>query len=344
MAEDRNQNVKKQLLKKREEAVRRKVPLAPGEMVDDAMARGLASTSQWLKKNFGVVQWFILAAIAAGIGYAIYDHQSTKRAETASGELVKGVVSERGRIVSEPSAAPKSEEPPGEDPTPVFKSSEERNSTALASYRKVTSSYPGTGAAILARMGEAGLLLDKRDWDGAIAAYRDVTSSPLAKVDASVRGEALEGMGLALEGKGDVDGALKTFRELENTDVRGLKELGMYQQARLLFAKGDVEKAKELLKGARERVKGASSPGGPGGETHPFGFLETQVDDLLRRIDPNAIPPTSVPGAGGPGGRSLSPEDLQRLQEQMKRRMQETKGKGLPGPGGAPPPVPAGSR
>ncbi len=344
MAEDRNQNVKKQLLKKRDEAVRRKVPLAPGEMVDDAVARGLASGSRWLKANFGVVQWFIVAAIVAGIGYAIYDHRSTKRAEAAAGELIKGVVTEHGRIVSESSPAQKSEEQAAEDPAPVFKSVDERSGAALASYRKVTSSYPGTGAAILARMGEAGVLLDKRDWDGAIAAYRDVTNSPLAKVDPSVRGEALQGIGLALEGKGDVDGALKTFRELENTDIRGLKELGMYQQARLLFAKGDADKAKELLKGARERIKGASSSSGPAGESHPFGFLETQVDDLLRRIDPSAIPaPAPAPGVGGPGGRSLNPEDLQRLQEQLKRRMPQTKGKGLPDPGSLPPP-PAGSR
>ena len=38
----------------------------------------------------------------------------------------------------------------------------------------MTSTYPGTGAAILARLGEAGSLFDKRDWDGANQAYRDV--------------------------------------------------------------------------------------------------------------------------------------------------------------------------
>ena len=56
MATDRNQNVKQQLLKKRDEAARRKVPLAPSEMVDDAVARGL-SGGRWLRANFGVLQW-----------------------------------------------------------------------------------------------------------------------------------------------------------------------------------------------------------------------------------------------------------------------------------------------
>ena len=80
------------------------------------------------------------------------------------------------------------------------------------------------------------------------------------------------------KGKGDLDGALKAFRELENTDTRGLKELGMYHQARILFAKGDTDKPTELLKGARERLKGTASASSPGplGESHPFQFFEAR--------------------------------------------------------------------
>jgi tetratricopeptide (TPR) repeat protein len=349
VAEDRNQTVKKQLLKKRDEAARKKIPLAPGEMVDDALARGMAGAGRWLKKNFGALQWVIVAAIAAGIGYAIYDRHMDKRAEQASAELMKGTLSERGRI-SGAASPPKPEEDSVEDPTPVFKSSEERRETALASYHKVVSSYPGTGAAILARMGEAGILFDKRDWEGALSAYRDVKDSALAKADVSVRGRAIEGMGLASESKGDIDGALKSFRELENTDVRGLKELGMYHQARILFAKGDVDKAKELLKSAREKIKGSTSgnPASAAGESHPFAFLESQIDDLLRRIDPTAVPassPPPMPGmpgmAGMPPGmgdpRKMTPEQLQLLQEQLKRSMQDMKNK-------PPIPAPAGSQ
>src|SRR6185503_6609304 len=196
--------------------------------------------------------WVIVAGIAGGIGYAVYDSRLTKRAEAASADLIKGTLSERGRVVA--GTTSKNEEENPDDPTPVFKSTEEKRETALASYRKVVTSYPGTGAAILARLGEAGVLLDKREWDGALTAYNDVKSSPLAAADVTVRGRALEGVGLTLEGKKDTDGALKAFRELENTDARGLKELGMYHQARILHAKGDNDKAKELLKGARERL------------------------------------------------------------------------------------------
>jgi hypothetical protein len=327
VAEDRNQNVKKQLLKKRDDATRRKVPLAPGEMVDDALARGMAGTSRWLRENFGTLQWVIIGAVVLGAGYAAYDYRSVKRAEAASAELIKGTVAERGRISSSSTAKP--EEGASDDPTPVFKSADERRDTALASYRKVTSSYAGSGAAILARLGEAGVLLDKRDWDGALAAYREVKGSPLANVDASVRGAALEGIGLALEGKGNTDEALKAFHELENSGAAGPKELGLYHQARILFAKGDTDKAKELLKTAKDRIKsqgGASSAGAAAGESHPYRFLETQVDDLLKRIDPSAVPPPS------PAGGGMSPEDLQRFQEQLQRKMKEKQEKPSPGP------------
>jgi hypothetical protein len=343
VAEDRNQAVKKQLLKKKDEAVRRKVPLAPSEMVDDALARGGASLLRWLKRNFGVIQWIILGAAAAGVAYGIYDHYAAKRADRATDELLKAVVTEHGRVVANSSAAKSSEEEGPDDKLPVFKSVDEKRDTALASYRKVTTSYPGTGAAILARLGEAGLLLDKRDWDAALAAYGDVKSSPLAAADVSVRGRALEGIGLALEAKKDIEGALKSFRELENTDVHGLKELGMYQQARILVGRGepsDIEKAKELLKGARERLKtanGASSTPGPFGEAHPFSFLETQVDDLLRRVDPAALTaPTPPPGMPG-DTTSANSESLRRLQEQLKLKIQEQRDNPAPAPSGGSP-------
>src|SRR5688500_19528635 len=108
-------------------------------MVDDAVARGLSSAGRWLRNNFAVLQWVIVAAIAAGIGYAVYDSRSIKRAEAASSDLMKGMASERGRIAAGTSS--KGEEDNPDDPTPVFKSVEEKRETALASYRKVATSY-----------------------------------------------------------------------------------------------------------------------------------------------------------------------------------------------------------
>ncbi len=88
------------------------------------------------------------------------------------------------------------------------------------------------------------LLLDKEDGEGALAAYTEVSTSPLAKADGEVRGRALEGMGFAYELKADaatgdaakplLEKAGQEYRALENTDIEGFKELGMYHQARVL--------------------------------------------------------------------------------------------------------------
>jgi hypothetical protein len=335
---DRNQAVKKQLLKKRDEAAARKVALAPGEMVDDALARGMVALGKWFKANVGLLQWVLLGAIALGIGYYFYDRSEIKKAEAASTDLMKGALDEQGRILS---AEAKSDQQDSDDPRPVFKSVDERRDTALASYRSVTSKYPGTGAAILARLGEGGVLLDQRNWDGAIAAYRDVKASKLAAVDATVRGRAIEGIGIALEAKKDADGALQAFRELENTDAAGLKELGMYHQARILAARDDKQKATDLLKTARDRL--ATAKTGEGTAQQPmYPFLQTQVDDLLRGLDPAAVPAAAPPGRGG---KQMTPEDLRRLQEQFQRKMKEAQEKSEQSKGAppAPAPAPAGS-
>jgi hypothetical protein len=66
-------------------------------------------------------------------------------------------------------------------------------------------------------------------------------------------------------------------------------------------------------------------------------FLESQVDDLLRRIDPTAVPssePGAAPGAG-PGANSMSPEERERFMQEIQRRMKEQKQK-APAPAGSP--------
>jgi hypothetical protein len=140
-----------------------------------------------------------------------------------------------------------------------------------------------------------------------------------------VKGRALEGLGFAYElkaqatpadGPKNLDDALKYFRELENSDVKGFKELGMYHQARVYEAKGDKDRAKELLKSLRERV---SKPG----EGHPFPYLEVVTDDRLRAIDPTAIPQKQSGALGGPGGGKMSEAQMKQLIEQLQKNATE---------------------
>jgi tetratricopeptide (TPR) repeat protein len=143
-------------------------------------------------------------------------------------------------------------------------------------------------------------------------------ASPLAGADADVKGRALEGMGFAKEGKGDLDGALETFKQLEAIDAKGYKELAQYHQARILIAKGDTEKAKELLKVAREKLSA------PGLDQNTFQYLEAVIDETLRKIDPSAAPARTQ--LGGPKGSSMSPEELERLIQQARENAEKKAG------------------
>jgi hypothetical protein len=297
--------------------------------------------SKWAEKNQQLVAGIVIAAIVViggGLGYSAYEH---KRESDASMQLAKAVEDERGRI-GDPDKEDEPDRP--HDPTPVFKTVDERREAALAGYRGVEAKFHGTGAATLARLSEGSLLLDKEDADGALAAYTEVSTSPLAKADAEVRGRALEGMGFAYELKADaasgdaakplLEKAGKEYRELENTDVTGFKELGMYHEARVLQKQGSTGEAVAMLKKLHERI-------GKEKEEHPFVYLEAVADDALRSLAPDALPAKSSGGMGGFGGLGglasgkggkpqLNPAQLQKLQEQLKAM-----GHGA-APGGAP--------
>jgi len=284
---------------------------------DDPLMAQTRKLSAWARDNQRTVTIAGLVAVAAALGFAGYMYNERKTEQNASVELAKAVSAERGRI-GDPDKEDDENAP--KDPRPVFKTAEDRRTKALEGYRGVKDKFPKTGAAIMARLAEGSILLDKKDADGAAAAFNDVKGSPLAAADSEVKGRALEGAGFAYELKAQanageaarfLDEAYKVYQELEHLDVKGFKELGMYHQARVLQAKGDKDKAKELLKTVRERV---NKPG----ESHPFPYLEEVATDRLRALDPSAVPP-KMPGAmGGPGGNKMTEAQIRDLIEKLK--------------------------
>jgi hypothetical protein len=308
---DKNARAKELLKRRREQASEptRPINLLPAEMVDDAFARSTSAAGKWIRTNFGKIQWVILAGIAAAAGYAIYTSQTEKTAAAATDALVAGITVEHGKVMAEDK---RSDEEKEYDTSKIYKTADERTEAALAAYRKAAAEHPGSASALLARLGEAGVLLDKRDWAGAIDAYSAVLASKLATADADVRGRSIEGVGLAKEGKGDIDGATASFKDLQAIDERGFKELGMYHEARMLLAKGEKDKAKDLLKQIHDKLVV------PTPEGKPFRYLETVVDEALRRLDPNALP-TKAPLIGGDAkGSAMSPDQMAKIQKMLQ--------------------------
>jgi tetratricopeptide (TPR) repeat protein len=285
----------------------------------DPLLHQTARLTSWAKKNQKAVAAVVGAGVLAVGILAGNDHFQQKKEAEASAELAKGVAAERGRI-GEPGKDADEPTMGAKDTRPLFKTAEERRETAIKTLKDVEARFPGTGAAILARLSEGSLQLDARNADLAIAAFDDVKASPLAQNDAEVRGRALEGLGFAYELKGNADDALKAYRELENTvDVLGFKELALYHQARVYEGKGDKDKAKELLKTVHERI---NKPG----ENYPFPYLKDVADDRLRALDPTAVPP-KPPAFGGPGGGGGNEEQIRKLIEQLQKRGQGQPGK-----------------
>jgi predicted negative regulator of RcsB-dependent stress response len=279
--------------------------LEAGEIVDDALARATQAAGDWLKRNFNVVQWFILAGLVAWIGYAIYSYRAGRAAEKASAQLGAAIRAEDARIGSDDS---KPDPQTGiVDTRPAYPTSADRLKAAEQQYRAIASGSSSNAAATLANLGLASVLYDQGKYADAKAAYASVKDSKLAGQDVGVKGRALEGIGMSLESQGDKDGAQKAFGELANLDSLGFGALGAYHQARLAFAANNPEKAKELLKDAQKKLDSEDKTEEKK-SVGATGYLEQSVRDLLRRIDPNAVTPSP---------NALTADQIQELQEQM---------------------------
>jgi hypothetical protein len=299
----------------------------------DPLIERTAKLSEWAKQNQKTVQIvgaLVAAALLGVAGFLYFEHKHETEASTL---LTKAVDDERAKIGEPPKDDPDS---PAPDNVLMFKTFDERRESALKKYREVESRFPKTGAAILARLAEGSLLLDKHEADPAAAAFNEVKASPLAAADQEVKGRAIEGLGFAYELKAQtnpaeapkyLDEAAKVYKELENTvEVRGFKELAMYHQARVAQNRGEKDKAKELLISLKERLTkpedASSIPAGPA-----FPYLREVAMDRLREIDPTAAPKQAQPTSPG-GSPQLSPAQIRKMIEDAQK-----KGKA----GGAPP-------
>ena len=317
LPKDKNKRAKELLMRRRESAVEtRPAQLEAGEMVDDALARGWASTTKWLRGNLPTIQWVIAVGLVGVAGFIGYSYFTQRKLGGASGLLASGAAAEAAYVLPEDK---RPEEDKELDPTAVYKTTDERAEKALAAYRDVAQQHAGSGAAILARLGEAGVLLDKRDWDKAIEAFDAVLKTPLAAADPDVKGRSIEGLGLAKEGKGDADGAMSDFKRLETIDAKGYKELSQYHQARLLLAKNtedDRAKAKDLLKAAYDKIKEPSL------DKKPMPYLEKSLEQGLRNIDPKLV--TEKDSNSSVSGNQMSPEEIQarirKMQEELNKK------------------------
>jgi tetratricopeptide (TPR) repeat protein len=259
--------------------------LGTGEKVDDAFSRAMDRLGRWASDNFNIFQYLILACIAGWIGWQIYSWRSDKTAVKTGDALAAAVENELGRIGAD---EPGRKDARGNlDTRKAFATEEARLAAAKDGYQTVIDASGQKPVAFIGKLGLAGVLYDQSKYDDAKKLYEEVYGSELAKKDPEAKGRSLEGIGLTLEGKGDKDGALKRYQELENAEIPGFKELALYHQARLLHAKGDTPGAVERLKKIIEKLGKEKS----GTEEPPY--LLATARSLLQQIDPKSVPPPS---------------------------------------------------
>lgn len=155
----------------------------------------------------------------------------------------------------DPAAALTGQDPAdASDDLPRFKTAQERLDATLKELDAVVGSAPEP-TVHQARLARAGVLVDLGRYDEAITAYDAYLKD--ARGDSHLKFLARKGKAVALEAKGNLDGAIAELKTLE-TEAPFLQARAQYQQARLLLKKGNKAEGEKLLKGILEKFPGSS--------------------------------------------------------------------------------------
>ena len=193
-----------------------------------------------------------------------------------------------------------------DDGKPVFKTEQERAAKALAAFDEVVKGSDDAAAAVWAKLGAAAQQVELGKFDDARQRFQRVYDAH-AK-DPQIAARALEGVGIALEGAGKQDEALKVFEKLKT--VEGSAELSEFHVARITLAKGDREAGKTALKALYDRLST------PTEGSAPSRYLKAEVEVRLAEIDSKLVDKGGV----GEGPQQFSEEQIQRLMEQLQKQ------------------------
>lgn len=240
------------------------------------------NTNNLMKIGVGVLAGFV---IFAGVS-AFMQH----RARAAGDLLHRAVEATRAPIGSSEGQT---------DGRLRFATEAARDREAATRYRKVIAEHAGSDAARFAHLGLARLLMAEGKYAEAQtevrAASQDVADEP------AIEALTLEASALAYTGEQKYAEAQRAIDRLGQIDRRRYRDVADYLSARVLFDRGDRNGAKEKLRALLDRLDDEGAT--------PLEHVEDQARNLMRQIDPSAVP------AAAP--TQLSPELLQMLLQQQ---------------------------
>jgi tetratricopeptide (TPR) repeat protein len=176
-------------------------------------------------------------AVGALLAVAVFSALQARRAQEAGAAGADLLAAMGGEISSVPL--------PGL-PGPFYPSEVARQKAVLAAAERVLADHAGSGAGLLARLAKGDAQLRLRDWDAAAVAYEKFLGE--APKGDSLRFGALEGVALAREGKGDLEGAAQAYERM-GKEAPAFADRADLERARVLASAGKTEEAKKLLVG-----------------------------------------------------------------------------------------------
>lgn len=273
-------------------------PALPPDHVQEVAA----SFSTFLQGHRGALAGGALAVVAVGFAW-IYGRNAL-----SSGSAEQAALLATAEEIAGAPLDPSDEDGKTDDGKPLFKTFDARARAASDAYTRAIAEKPSSLAASWARLGSAAVAIELGRFEDAQKTFEGVYAESQGKGLLAAR--ALEGLGIAYEAAGKSDEAQKRFESLKALGKGIDTDLGEYHLARLKLSAGDRDGAKTLLKGVYDRLAESAASG------DRSRYLKGEVEVRLAELDSSLVPAA----AASPGAQQFSPEELQRLIQQMQQQ------------------------
>lgn len=298
------------------------------------------SAGDWVsaqRRVFSIGVVVVLAAVVSTVGWQKYSLAREGRAADAYAEALQTYttpIRPDGDTAEAPAA------PAG----PRYRTLEERLQASVEKFRRVEREFPQSRVAPVARLNQATSLYLLGRYQEAKQIFQGLRSADTAGLE----GRVVEGIANCQEALNDLDGALQSYRELQDVQGGALRDEAQYGLARLHIRRNDLAQARTLLRGVVERTRTALA-------SDPTASVQQELQEravaMLREVAPDDALLAELDrtraereGHSGHGNdpnplRGLPPELLERLRGAATRRQGGGGGAPVPaqprpGPGG----------
>lgn len=295
---------RKERIKERQDA--QSLGLGAQEIIDDAVVRSTDSAAKWLKRNGNVLQWLFVGGITCWAAWGIYTWRKAHTEATSSDKVAKAAAAQFGKVGED---ADRDEDGRVVDPTPVFADDATRLDAARTAYEAALKGASNDGTGLYARLALANVLIEQGKADEAKAELDRVLAAKFTQKDAALKARAQEGLAQVAEAKGDKAGALALYEQIAATNLKGVTELGQYNQARVLYELNRVDEAKKVVEALYEKYPPREGLAG----MFP-GYIEQGVKTLANVL--GVEPPK-------PKTAAITPEQVNSLAAEVQRQIND---------------------